>query len=398
MRRSIPPVWRSAAVRLQRCPQIVLTVRGMSTSAIGRSRGALTGNGLAPWFGRLIVEDALLAAMPSTEALNFHFLDAVLLRPMAWSDNIVAFGNSPANVAKSLRRIADVLGSRHLHIKDDSCEIVPSCSRRLQWSAIRSGHLRFSVVAETKLLGFWISCNGDNSTCKSVMLGGLRGKLACMDKRFTAVPAAQKAKWWQIHSRGYLAYFAPFLGCNRELLQSLAPINNQGARKILGLRSNFNVHATLHNAQTEFNICVHRFFCKSVISYVGHVFRHMNQPVSKLLSLPLSERLDHLRLLGPSGQVSDYSIATRTFLQNLGLNLSDLIHGKPNIRGHSGRPFRWGDGWFFEIKDGGLGWSFQKTDTYAVNKRTDILLELFWLRFRRQPLQQLQDLVLSLEV
>ena len=97
----------------------------------------------------------------------------------------------------------------------------------------------------------------------------------------------------------------------------------------------------------------------------------------------------------------DVSAATTSAwesLQNLGLNLSDLIHGKPNIRGHSGRPFRWGDGWFFEIKNGGLGWTFDKHDRHAVNSRTDILLELFWLRFRREPLQQLQDLMLSLEV
>ena len=81
-RRNIPEVWSDAAVRLQRCPGVRLSVRNSSTGLLDRNRGALTGNSLAPWFGRLLVEDAFTAVQAQLEKLYYTFMN-VVLRPMA---------------------------------------------------------------------------------------------------------------------------------------------------------------------------------------------------------------------------------------------------------------------------------------------------------------------------
>ena len=51
--------------------------------------------------------------------------------------------------------------------------------------------------------------------------------------------------------------------------------------------------------------------------------------------------------------------------------------GRPDVRGHSGYVFRWGEGWFEEVRDGGPGWNFQKDDKAAIKVRIDLLLDLF---------------------
>ncbi len=57
----------------------------------------------------------------------------------------------------------------------------------------------------------------------------------------------------------------------------------------------------------------------------------------------------------------------REILMHVGINMGPLIAGRPNVRGHSGYVFRWGEGWFEEIRDGGPGWLFQKDDKSAVD-------------------------------
>ena len=137
-RRGIPDALCCAAVRLQRCPGIRLAVKGSKTDCIAKTRGALTGNSLAPWFGRLIVEDAFLAVQTQVKKFCFKFMD-VTLKPMAWSDNVVAFANYPARVAKIISIVAQQLERMHLHMEDVTSEIVPASSRRQHWRSLRCG-------------------------------------------------------------------------------------------------------------------------------------------------------------------------------------------------------------------------------------------------------------------
>ena len=165
---------------------------------------------------------------------------------------------------------------------------------------------------------------------------------------------------------------------------------------ILKVDMGYNVSHELARVQERFNCCVQTFYCKSVVAYLGHCFRHLGHPVTKLLSLPLFERLENLRLQGRRSEPSSIAQEARSFLSDAGLNLSQLVGGLPNIRGHSGMPFRWGNLCFFEIRDGGLGWNFEKTDKESVKSRTDLLMEMLWFRFRRSALPQLEDLILPL--
>ena len=129
--------------------------------------------------------------------------------------------------------------------------------------------------------------------------------------------------------------------------------------------------------QSEFNVCVQTFYCKSIVGYIGHCFRHSEHAITKLLSLPLAGRLTSLRLEGRRGVPSESAQAARNLLSNLGVRVGDLVAGRPQIRGHSGYVFRWGEGWFEELRDGGPGWEFARHDKSAIDLRVELLLDIF---------------------
>ena len=158
-------------------------------------------------------------------------------------------------------------------------------------------------------------------------------------------------------------------------------MNNGGARKILGVNRNFNFSPELQRVQSEFKVCVQRYYCKCVVSYVGHCFRHSSHPISKLLSLPFAERLTSLRLRNRR-LPSETAQVAMDFLRFLGITPGPLVAGRPNVRGHSGYVFRWGEGWFEEFRDGPPGWRFNRDDEAAIDARTNLLLDMF--RRRRE--------------
>ena len=132
----------------------------------------------------------------------------------------------------------------------------------------------------------------------------------------------------------------------------------------------------LQRVQLEFNVCVQSYYCKCLVSYLGHCFRHTAHPVTKLLSLPLAGRLESLRQ--QRRRVPSISaLSARELLSSVGVRVDEVVAGRPDVRGHSGYVFRWGEGWFEEIRDGGLGWKFERDDTSAIDIRVNLLLDIF---------------------
>jgi len=162
-------------------------------------------------------------------------------------------------VAQILANIAQVLRFMYLYIKDDSTEIVPACSRKMDWPGISLDGLNFAVRHEMKCVGYWITCNGDSRKSRALMLGALRGKLSLMDRRFAGVPQNVRARWWQTHSRGIVGFTAPFLGCSLLLSRQLNVVNSCAARKVLGVGANYHVSSELQRIQSHYKICLHDF-------------------------------------------------------------------------------------------------------------------------------------------
>lgn len=133
-RRHIAPCWCAAALRLQRCPIVTLGVRSTSTGPLGRSRGALAGNSLAPWFGRILVEDVFVPAECVTSSQSYRFL-GIGVYLMAWSDNIVVFGPLVKKSAACLSAIANHIERKHLRIKEGFGLIAPASARKLVWES-----------------------------------------------------------------------------------------------------------------------------------------------------------------------------------------------------------------------------------------------------------------------
>ena len=182
--------------------------------------------------------------------------------------------NSSRNVAKILSLLTQQLEGMHLHIKEGSQVIVPSSCRRLQWPSLRCGHQTFTGVDESKVLGYYVACNGDTSRSRSTLNGALRGRLATMDKRFALAPAGARAYWWRQQCRGFIGFFAAFLGINVTIIRQMGIIANLGARKICNLGRRFNVHDQLMQIRTDFNIDTELFYVQTVVRWLGHCFQH----------------------------------------------------------------------------------------------------------------------------
>ena len=81
-------------------------------------------------------------------------------------------------------------------------------------------------------------------------------------------------------------------------------------------------------------------------------------------------------MTGRRSEVSDAQMQHFSILQALGIAGEPPVGGFPEVRGHSGRVIRWGEGWFEEVRDS-LGWDVRKDDKPELAKRVDILMNLF---------------------
>ena len=86
---------------------------------------------------------------------------------------------------------------------------------------------------------------------------------------------------------------------------------------------------------------------------------------------------------GRPDESSDRRLHGWNLLRSLGLG-SEVppSGGRPLIRGEAGHVFRWGEGWFVEVRDG-VGWGIARKENVQVEHRVDILLKL-WLYARPQ--------------
>ena len=112
------------------------------------------------------------------------------------------------------------------------------------------------------------------------------------------------------------------------------------------------MHSRLAHIKREYDIDVEYFYVQTVVNWLGHCFRHNSHPISKLLSLPLDGRLSELRSRGVETQISLFALGSWLNLVDVGLDVEFPIS---DIRGSSGYAFRWGAGWFGQIRDGCVG-------------------------------------------
>ena len=98
--------------------------------------------------------------------------------------------------------------------------------------------------------------------------------------------------------------------------------------------------------KSNHNICLHDFYARVVVKWLGHCFRHVAHPVTRLLSLPLDGRLAELRMQGVRGEVSAAAWSIFESLTNLGVEVEPPVSGSLSARGQPAYPIRWGEGWF----------------------------------------------------
>ena len=93
--RGVPAAWARAALRVHRCPQLVLRVGPNFTRPLERSRSVLTGAASSGMLARICVEDSFSAAVTEMEPHGFEIDSSHSLIGMAWSDNLFTFSHTP---------------------------------------------------------------------------------------------------------------------------------------------------------------------------------------------------------------------------------------------------------------------------------------------------------------
>ena len=107
-------------------------------------------------------------------------------------------------------------------------------------------------------------------------------------------------------------------------------------------------------------------------------------------------RLTTLRITGRRSEVPESQWQLFSFLQSLGIEGDPPIGGFPQVRGHTGYVFRWGEGWFEEVRDS-VGWDIPRKDTPQIKKRVEILMRLFKRPRITETLHALDDASLAIE-
>ena len=80
-------------------------------------------------------------------------------------------------------------------------------------------------------------------------------------------------------------------------------------------------------------------------------------------------------------------------LSQVGLDADLRSSGRPRVCGASGQAIRWGAGWFGQIRDGGVGWCFDRNDGQEVTLRTQMILKLV-RKARNESALALEDVVI----
>ena len=117
--------------------------------------------------------------------------------------------------------------------------------------------------------------------------------------------------------------------------------------------------------------------------------------ISLLYSLPLDGRLAALQSRGAERPLSPFAVNYWLNLTQVGLDVDLPFSGRPRVRGASGQAIRWGAGWFGQIRDGGVGWCFDRNNGQEVTIRTQMILKLF-RRARNESALALEDVVIPI--
>lgn len=78
-------------------------------------------------------------------------------------------------------------------------------------------------------------------------------------------------------------------------------------------------------------------------------------------------------------------------MRNLGLTSSvPPVGGRPAVRGQSGHAFRWGEGWFAEVRDG-PGWRVERKCKAQIDEGVQMLLTIFEVNSKSSAQLALED-------
>ena len=301
---------------------------------------------------------------------------------MIWSDNVVCFARSQAAALEMIEQWKNALWDvARCTVKPGSCVIVPSSVRKFATRQVSVGDLVVDIKAEERILGAYITCNGSETVNRRLLVGRLEASFARNRKVLCRDWCDEEARlrFWGTLMRGAL-YGA---GCLRPILETfnrLTVTNNTIIRRIQNVLrqpwENITVHrkhvgAEASYARDELGLDIELEFCKQIVRWVGHIWRH---PDSHIFSLIQHQGDSWLQ--GRRRQHSSHRPGTRT---------------------EPGCVFRWAEGWldlvhnFYAVDGGSIsGWSFAKNNKNSVRVRAAFLKD--WVRPPRANMGALEDL------
>ena len=323
-----------------------------------------------------ILEHVKPALMP----LAFHIESQPLL-PMVWSDNIVCFARSQEAALQMIVQWKKALWNiARCSVKQGSCVVVPSSVRKIQARQVVMADLVVDIKPEAQILGAFISCNGSDTAHRRLLVGRLQAAFARNQKVLCRDWCDEEARlrFWATLMRGAF-YGAATLRPLLETFTRLSIANNGAIRRIQNVLrqpwQNITIHRKHVNAELslaceQLGLDAEFEFCKQLVRWVVHIWRH---PESNIYNLLLHQN--------------------DMWLQN---KRDQHSSNRPATRSESGCVFRWADGWLsligtsFLSHDPTSGWCFDKGNKIAVRARASFLKD--WVRPPRTDARPLEDL------
>ena len=256
-------------------------------------------------------------------------------------------------------------------IKQGSCSVVPSSVRKIQAKLVQRSGLTIEVKPDDRILGMFITGTGSDTVNRRLVISRLQATFS----RNQAVLCREwldeeaRLRFWGTLMRGAL-YGVALLRPLLETCTRLATVNNGVVRRIQNVLRQPWENVTLHRkhvnaelkvARNELGLDIELEFCKYLIRWVGHVWRHPKCQFFKLLHHQNDAWLRFQR----SASSSD----------------------RPGTRSEPGCVFRWAQSWVdlidvrFSTDLSGQpvsGWSFEKADKDAILCRAEFLKS--WIR------------------
>jgi len=228
---------------------------------------------------------------------------------MAWSDNLVSFGNCLEDATKILNDWSDALWAyAGYEVKPDSLEATVASTKRFTEKDFVSGGRKWKLRDHLGCLGYSISATGDASSCRKKCLQQLQGCFWANSRVLLnrLAPISHRVSHWTKISRGIGEYRYGLWPFQRSAAIKVDACNSKLVAFICGSRpateESAEAFCRRRRREVKFQIVngkgrLSDHWAFKTVTWLEHLARHPGCPASRLLQQQTPMWLETCRVL-----------------------------------------------------------------------------------------------------